>query len=166
MPDLGPAAARFAAGTLLLSALLIALHTDVSDPTAGAVLGIAAQTMAGTVQECRTLSAEELTALPRHMRQPQECISRAVRYRLEVEVDGTSLLDRVYAPAGIHGDRPISIAERVGVTPGSHAVMIRLAPLRETAGQNPPTFAFAQVVSFEDGRVRVATLGGDGFEFR
>ena len=155
------AAGRFASGGLLLAMLVVVTHVNVSDPTEGAVLGIAVRTMAGTVQDCRTLSEEELAALPQHMRRSQVCETHAVPYRLEVYVDGEPRLDRIYRAAGIHGDRPLTVEERIGVAVGSRAVRIRFAPAESDEGESaPPTYTMEQDVRFEEGRLRIATLEG------
>jgi len=160
---------RLVSGGGLLAILLIVAHGTASDPTEGAVLGVAVRTMAGTVQECRPLSEEELAALPRHMRRSQACESHAVPYRLEVTVDGEPRLDRIYRAAGIHGDRPLTVEEHVPVAAGSRAVKIRLAPVESAREDHAaPVFSLEQEVTFEQGRIRVAKLEGveGGFEIR
>jgi hypothetical protein len=152
----------------MLALLVVVTHVNVSDPTTGALLGIAVRTMAGTVQDCRALSEAEIAALPQHMRRKEICETRAAPYRLEVSIDGETRLDRVYRPAGIHGDRPITVDERIGVTAGSHAVSIRFAPVDPASTDQLPVFTFAQDVDLAEGRIRVARLEGTtgGFEIR
>jgi hypothetical protein len=160
---------RLVSGGGLLAILLIVTHGTASDPTEGALLGIAVRTMAGTVQECRALSEEELAALPRHMRRSEVCESHAVPYRLEVTVDGEPRLDRIYRAAGIHGDRPLTVEERIRVRAGVRAVGIRFAPVESPGPDHaPPVFTLEQEVSFAEGRIRVAKLEGveGGFEIR
>jgi len=156
--DLAIDALRLGSGALLLALLLVAMHRTASDPTDGAVLGVAVQTMAGTVQECRSLSDTELAALPRHMRRQEICEPRAVPYRLEVRIDGESRLDRIYRPAGIHGDRPITVDRRIGLVAGSHSVRIRFAPDGSGGGHDLPVFTLEREVQFDERRIRVATL--------
>jgi hypothetical protein len=151
---------RFASGSLLLALLVVATHVNVSDPATGAILGVAVRTMAGTVQDCRTLSDEELAALPQHMRRKEICETHAVPYRLEVRLDGEKRLDRVYTAAGIHGDRPITVDERIGVAAGLHDLSIRLAPAEPTGTASLPVFTFERSVELEEGRIRVAWLDG------
>jgi len=153
---------RLASGGLLLGLLLVVTHDTASDPTTGSVLGVAVRTMAGTVQVCRSLSADEMAALPQHMRRPEVCEAHAVPYRLEVYVDGEPRLDRIYRAAGIRGDRPLTIDERIGVPVGSRAVRIHLAPA-ESDGESvqaPPVFTMEREVRFDEGRIRVAWLEG------
>lgn len=160
MPERLQAAIRFASGALLLALIVVVTHVNVSDPTPGALLGIAVRTMAGTVQDCRTLSEEELAALPLHMRRKEVCETHGVPYRLEVRVDGEMRLERVYKAAGIHGDRPITVDERIGMEAGSHDVSIRFSPAKADASGKLPVFTFEQSVALEEGRIRVARLEG------
>lgn len=169
MPDVAKTLLRVAAGAALLLVLAVAAHPTVSDPTEGALLRIAIRTTAGTVSDCRTLTQQELDALPMHMRRPEVCETRAVPYRLEVSVDDAVVLDRTYTAAGIHGDRPLTVDEEIGVRAGSHTVAVRFAPSADAhAATPPPSFAYEGTADFPDGRIRVATLdaAGTGFEIR
>ena len=162
------AAMRFVSVGVLLALIVVVTHVNVSDPATGAILGVAVRTMAGTVQDCRTLSEEELAALPQHMRRKEVCETHAVPYRLEVRVNGKTRLDRVYTAAGIHGDRPITVDERIGMPAGSHDVSIRFAPAETDVTGQLPVLTFDQNVALEEGRIRVARLEGltGAFEIR
>lgn len=159
---------RLASGGALLALVVIVTHVNVSDPAVGAILGVAVRTMAGTVQECRALSEEELAALPQHMRRKEVCETHAVPYRLEVRVDGEVRLDHVYRAAGFHGDRPITVDERIGVAAGAHDVAIRFAPADGAGDGELPVFTFEKRIDLAEGRIRIARLEGTagGFEVR
>lgn len=152
----------------MLALLVVVTHVSVSDPTPGAIMGIAARTMAGTVQDCRQLTEAEKAALPRHMQRNEICETRAAPYRLEVRVDGELRLDRIYRAAGIRGDRPLTVDERIGVTPGSRAVTVRFAPVDGETADDLPVFTFDQTVDLEEGRIRFVRLEGTAgtFEIR
>lgn len=160
MGDRLQAAIRLASAALLLALLVVVTHVSVSDPTPGALLGIAVRTMAGTVQDCRTLSDEELAALPQHMRRKEVCETHGVPYRIEVRVNGETRLDRTYTAAGIHGDRPIVVDERIDIAPGPHDVSIRFAPAQPDTSGKLPVFQYDRNVVIEEGRIRVAWLEG------
>jgi hypothetical protein len=166
VPDAARTVLRLAAGATMLACVCVAAHRTASDPTDGAVLALAVRTMAGTVQDCRTLSTEELAVLPRHMQRSEICEARAVPYRLELTIDGEPRLDRVYRAAGIHGDRPITVDERILLAAGRHALAIRFAPVQAEAGHDLPVFTFAETVDLETGRIRVAALEGTSGTFR
>jgi hypothetical protein len=160
------AALRLLAGATLLACIAIGAHRTASDPTDGGVLAIAVRTMAGTVQDCRTLGEAELAALPRHMQRSEICEARAVPYRLQLEIDGELRLDREYTAAGIHGDRPITVDERILLTAGSHAVSIRFAPLAAGNDADLPVFTFTDTIELAAGRIRIAHLEGTSGTFR
>ncbi|MFN2376384.1 MAG: hypothetical protein ABR538_07585 [Candidatus Binatia bacterium] len=167
MRDILHNAIRLGAGALVLTTLLVVTHVTASDPTDGAILRVALRTTAGTIQDCRRLSQQELDALPVHMRRPEVCDTRAVPYRLEVRIGGRPMLERTYTASGIHGDRPLVVDEQLNLAPGSHEVTIRFAPVTEAGpgDKAPPSFAFDGPVSLVDGRIRVATLDASSTRF-
>jgi hypothetical protein len=79
------------------------------------------------VEECRTLSAEELEALPVHMRRERICERRFLPYRLQVDLDGRRVIDEVVRPAGAQEDRPLYVFRELDLEPGSHRVEVRWA---------------------------------------
>ncbi|NIR39672.1 MAG: hypothetical protein GWO22_28105, partial [Actinobacteria bacterium] len=52
----------------------------------GALLRLSWRLRGVSIEECRTLSREELEALPAHMRRTEECTGRTVGYLLRVDV--------------------------------------------------------------------------------
>ncbi len=169
MRDLATNVLRVAVAAAVVTAVAVAAHPTVTDPTEGALLRIAIRTMAGTVSDCRKLTPQELEALPMHMRRPEVCETRAVPYRLEVAIAGRPVLDRTYTAAGIHGDRPLTVDEEIGLSAGPHDVAVRFAPSADAhAATAPPSFSYDGTIEFPDGRIRVATLNaaGTGFEIR
>jgi hypothetical protein len=158
VPDGLRTALRLASGVVLLVALVAATHRTASDPTEGAVLAIAVRTMAGTLEECRPLSDEEMAALPMHMRREQACWTRAVPYRLVLRVNGEILLDRVYRAAGIHGDRPITVDERIRLASGTHVLDLRFVSTEDRVDPPMPIFALEGPIELEEGRIRVISL--------
>lgn len=166
VPDFLLHALRLASGAALLTLLLVVTHGTASDPTEGAVLRIALRTTAGTIEDCRKLSQQEIDALPMHMRRTEVCEARALPYRLEVRIGDRQLLDRGYTASGIRGDRPLTVDEELVLPPGRHDVAIRFAPAPgesdEDAKRSPAAFTFEGPVEFTEGRIRVATLDATG----
>lgn len=78
------------------------------------------------IESCRRLSAEELAALPAHMRQEVVCEGRTARYRLEVDVAGARVADDLLAGGGARSDRPIHLLREHDVGPGEHRLVVRL----------------------------------------
>ena len=102
------------------------------------------------------LTPEELAARPVHMRQARECVTTALTYELTTSVDGQVLASTRVRPAGLRGDRPLSVEEEFAVTPGEHAVAVRFAP-SDVAESGAAVLAFDGVVRFERGRVVLIT---------
>lgn len=73
---------------------------------------------------CRTPTAEELEALPVHMRNPDACVGSVPPFRLRVEVDGRVVLDDEVRPSGARGDRPVYVFRDLPVGSGAHRVRI------------------------------------------
>jgi len=94
-------------------------------------------------EDCRRPSPEELERLPVHMRNPAACIGRITPYRLEVGVDGrTVVVDTLHA-AGARADRPIYVFREIRLPPGDHRVAVRFRALTGAlpgaeAGGDPP----------------------------
>jgi hypothetical protein len=112
-------------GRLLVAGLLAGLLGLLSDlpygaPASQGLLRLAWRTVGEQVQLCRRRSAEELSRLAPHMRQPLDCRVRTLPYRLQVRVDGTQRVARAVAPAGARGDRPLYVQEELALAPGPH----------------------------------------------
>lgn len=74
-------------------------------------------------------TAEEIAALPPHMR-PKDVTQPATGRRadavLTVAIGETRVLERRYRPTGLRRDGPVYAYEELSVTPGRHAVAVRL----------------------------------------
>jgi hypothetical protein len=107
------------------------------------------------LERCRDLSPQELAARPVHMRQARECVSEPLAYELTARVDGAVVARKLVAPAGLRGDRPLSVEEEVDVVPGEHAVAVTFTPIR--AGGSGATLAFERRLTFAPARVVLVT---------
>lgn len=86
------------------------------------------------VEHCRRATAEELAALPAHMRQELVCgEARVAAYRLRIAVDGLTLEDGIAAGSGVPGDRPIYVLREFEVAPGPRRIEVRF--VRSGAGE-------------------------------
>lgn len=92
----------------------------------------------GSVGGCRTPTAEELEALPVHMRNPNACIGTLASYVLTVSLDGRPLVTDTVEPPGIHGDRPLSVLEEFALPAGRHALEVRFDPTDAPAADPRP----------------------------
>lgn len=168
--SLALAALRIAVAMLLVAGVGWIAHLPLGEPAAGAALRVALRTPLAQVEICRDRPAEELAALPVHMRQPRLCEVTAIDYRLRVTVDGRTVVDRLLAHRGVRKNRPLVADETISAVPGVHRVVVRFEP--ESAippgADAPPlvTALFDSDVELVAGRVRLLALAGDGASFR
>ena len=78
------------------------------------------------IEECRTLSEEELALRAEHMRQRVECEGKFATYELEVAVDGRRLEREVIMGGGLRNDRPIHHLRELSVPAGEHRMRVAL----------------------------------------
>ncbi|MEB2344948.1 MAG: hydrogenase iron-sulfur subunit [Deltaproteobacteria bacterium] len=110
----------------------------------------------GAVSEhCRTLSPEELEALPVHMRRPEVCDRARADVRLHVSVDGKPVLDGRYPPSGIWGDGNSVAVEHIPMTPGEHHVTVAIG---DTHDPEAWAFQIEETLGFGENARRVLTF--------
>ena len=153
-------AAGIVCGVALLIALVSASRASLTvHDTDDAVLRLAWSARPERIEDCRPRSAEELAALPPHMRQPLVCEGVAAQYRLTVRRDGAILVDQVVRGGGLRHDRRLYVFHEIALPPGERAIDVRFDRLDPAApdpkpgsAQNasavPPRLAFAQRVRF------------------
>jgi hypothetical protein len=83
------------------------------------------------VEQCRTLSDEELSKLPEHMRLRTQCEGFSARYLLAVSVDGERLVLDTLRGGGLRHDRPIYVFTESDVTPGERRLRIEVTRIDE-----------------------------------
>lgn len=106
-------------------------------PADRALLRLSWRAESETMQECRSLTEEELAELPVHMRTPEVCERRAVPYLLKVDIDGRTLLDDTLHGSGAREDRPVYVFREFALRPGAHAIDVEfLAIGAEDAGMD------------------------------
>jgi hypothetical protein len=114
------------------------------------------------VEACREPSAEELAALPAHMRQTSICEARLAPFRLSVKIDGEAVRDRLIEPSGARGDRPAYVHEEFPASPGEHRLWVRFtAELPAGAPAEPPETLDA-TARVEAGRIVLVTRSDAG----
>jgi len=163
-------ALRIAVAVVLAAGVGALAHLPFGDPPDEAALRIALRTPHAQVETCRDRSDEELSALPRHMRQRRLCEVTTVDYHLRVEVDGRTVVDRTVVHRGVRHNRPLVADELLPVAPGSRRVLVRFAPVAKDSipVESPDlvTAFFDESVDFTVGRVRILALDPDGESFR
>jgi coenzyme F420-reducing hydrogenase delta subunit/Pyruvate/2-oxoacid:ferredoxin oxidoreductase delta subunit len=97
-------------------------------------------------ENCRELSAEEIAAVPVHMRQKRECERMRAPVRLHVEVDGKQALQRSFDPTGLWGDGSSVAVERIPLPVGKHSVAISIG---DSLDADEWTFKDARTLEFD-----------------
>jgi hypothetical protein len=109
------------------------------------------------VEACREPSAEELAALPPHMRQTSICEARLAPFRLSVAIDGEPVADRLIRPAGARGDRPAYVHEEFPASPGEHRLEVRFAAELPEGVPPEPAERLEASARVEPGRIVLVT---------
>jgi len=112
---------------------------------------------------CRIPTAEELAALPVHMRNPEACIGQIASYRLFVTIDGESVVDETVRPAGARHDRPLYVLADLPVDPGRYELAVRFEAILPE-GAPPPgaeSLSVEEVVTIERRDIVLVTLDPD-----
>ncbi len=127
---------------------------------------------AARVEECRTLTAEELAKRPIHMRRDKVCEVRGIPYRLRVVLNDAAVEEATLRGAGTRNDLPIYVYRELRVEPGRHRLEVRVAPEvgREAPAESAETSQLDGARSLEldrdlvlaAGEVALVTLGEDG----
>jgi hypothetical protein len=86
------------------------------------------------LEECRTLSADELAKLPPNMRATQRCPRERSPVTVEVDLGGTPALRVVAPPSGLKHDGASSVYRRVEVPAGPTRITVRVKDDPRSAG--------------------------------
>jgi hypothetical protein len=87
------------------------------------------------IEQCRTLSADELANVPQHMRQAVVCEGRAASYRLEVRRDDSLLASALLHGGGLRHDRRLYVLRELPVPSGRGTIDVRLVRTDSVAAQ-------------------------------
>ena len=126
-----------------------------------ALLKVTFQHVAAVEQAGRTLSAEELAKLPRHMRPQggvQAATGRRASTRLALSLDGRALLARRYRPGGFREDGPTFAYEELAMPLGAHRLQATLQDGDEATGRR---WQLDQAVVIRPGQVLRLELAED-----
>jgi ferredoxin len=160
-PGIGKRAIRVCAGLGLALALSAAGRATWSEGRSGGFLRLSFRLSGQAAKNCRERSAEELKALPQHMRTAQICEQKMLAYRLGLTVDGRPALDRVVEPGGLHSDRPIYVEDELPLEPGSHTINVSFAPADSVAGASSVSLGLEKEIKIRAGRAVLVHLSAD-----
>lgn len=90
-----------------------------------AVLRLAWSARPERIEQCRSLTADELAARPQHMRQALQCEGYAATYLLQVRVDGVLVAEQTVHGGGLRRDRRLYVFREVPIPPGTPRIDVR-----------------------------------------
>lgn len=134
----------------------------VHEEPEGAVVRLSWRMEPVRVEECRTLTDEELADIPAHMRRSEECVGEFVDYELVLAVDGRNALADTIAPSGLRRDRPVYVLHDESVDAGRRRVEVTfsaLVPADYVSEDGPTTLRWTGEMALEPGEVGLLTLG-------
>lgn len=131
-----------AAALLGMSWISVAPLTVASSDSA--VVRVSFGARAERIQECRTVSDEELAKLAPQMRQRVICEGTTARYQLEVRRDDEVLLTQLVRGGGLRHDRPLYVSRDIPVPEGEAHYRVTLVRIDTIA--NPDTVAAKSAV--------------------
>lgn len=120
-------AVALAAGLAALVGLGSHVPLHLSGAPDGALVIVSFKHAASVAETCRTRTAEELEALPVHMRRAEVCERRRPPVRVQVEIDGQVRHADAIAPTGMWGDGFSLALIEIPVEAGPRTVAVRLA---------------------------------------
>ncbi len=86
------------------------------------------------VEDCRRLTAEELSKLPSNQRRPSNCTRQRLPVTIQLIVDGKPIYDAVLQPGGLSGDGQARAYEKFIVPAGKHLIEARLRDSKRSEG--------------------------------
>jgi len=150
----------------LLAVVVVLGQIPLGSGSGRAVLRIALRTVQSNARICIDRTAEELEALPLHMRQARVCEDVAPAYRLRIAIDGAEVLDETFQPGGLRGDRPLTVDRQLALPPGSAQLDIRFSPEADVllaealarASATLPSYRLERSVELIPDRILLVTL--------
>ena len=130
-----------------------------------AVIKLSLSHAADRVEECVKLTPDEINARALRGESLGECGRERLPLRVEVDVDGRTVIRVTAEPSGLWSDGPASVYERIPVAAGSHTITVRL---RDSARESGWDYEQTETVDLVAGRYFTITFraANGGFAFR
>ena len=120
-----------------LPPLLGPLHpgrTTLNCPPNSAQIKLAFNHSGARVEDCRKLTAQELSKLPSNKRKPNDCSRERVPVAIQLMIDGNLLYDAVLLPSGLSSDGQARTYQKFTVSAGKHVILARLRDSKRAEG--------------------------------
>lgn len=128
-----------------------------------AVLKVSFSHATERAEPCVQLTPQEIAELPPNMRQATQCKRERVPLELEVDIDGSTLLDIAAPPAGVWNDGPVSVYRSLDVEPGRYRIGARLRDSGRAQGWD---YEMDAAIEMEEGRYYTLTFRAESGGFR
>ena len=132
-------------------------------PDDAAVIKLSLSHATARVAPCVLLTAEQVAALAPNMRRTESCERERVPLLIELDVDGKRVLSRQALPAGLWGDGPASIYEKITLPAGKYRVNVRL---RDTAVNDVWDYTHAEDIELVAGHYLTISFKAESGGFR
>ena len=154
----------YAAFAAFVGYLSIAPAYQYADPGL-AVIKLSLSHAADRVEECIKLTPDEINARALKGEPLSDCGRERLPLRVEVDVDGETVIAVTAEPSGLWSDGPSPVYERIGVAAGPHTITVRL---RDSARETGWDYEQTESVDLSPGRYFTITFraANGGFAFR
>ncbi len=113
--------------------------------------------------DCRKRSADELAKLPPQMRNAEDCQRGRSPVSVRIVLDGRTLLDRSYAPAGLSHDGASSAYWRTPLPAGPHRLQVSF---RDDQREGAPVHEKDTTLQVAEGQIVLIDFRADGVSIR
>jgi hypothetical protein len=127
-----------------------------------AVITLAFSHAGKRVEECHTLTAEELARLPPNMRAPMDCPRERSPVTVELLLDGNTVIEQVFDPPGLYNDLGVDVYLGAKVPAGKHTLTVGMNDDVHVPGF---THVDERVVSLEPAQLLVINFNSDTGRF-
>jgi len=117
------------------------------------------------VEDCRKLTAEELSKLPSNKRRPYDCSRQRLPVTIQLTIDGKPIYEAVLEPGGLSSDGPAQAYEKFIVPAGKHVIEARLRDSRRSEGFDYESSLEAELAPWQNLAIDFNAEQG-GFLFR
>lgn len=136
MPDI----ARYAVQALFYAGFAAAMGVFASwpiyrqTPEGLAQIKLSFNHSGARIEECRKLTAEELSKLPSTQRRPINCSRERLSIKVQLTFDGAPIYEAVLEPSGLSRDGQARAYEKFIVPTGKHIIEARLRDSKRSEG--------------------------------
>ena len=118
---------------------------------------------AARIEECRSLSEEELSRIAAHMRRAEECVGGTADYQLRLSVGDLEPWIDTIAPSGLRRDRPVYVLHDQPVRPGRYPVVVAFeAILPGSDAPEASALSWSGELDLARNQIVLITLDADG----